>query len=366
MTITPTESYSAAVQLHNQEFRALGERTAAFVIVQSIFLPAFGMILINPHWFPHAAIIILWGINIFGALFCLFHHLAGGSGSRAAYSWRKYMLVLEGTENATPWKWLYNEYYRQRELEESYISSRWSLCKLTAKLLSRFRDERRLLDRTPLPIAWIMIPSLFIAIWFGIGIYITTRMFMASDPLLAYPIMPILPYQIISIAILVGIAAIMLIFICGYVKWRSEKQIELESSNKQPSENMVRAKCKHCGEELQPDHTGPCPKCGKTGKNVVASSSVAIGIKASASATHSIQPSAKSTTLFGILVAIVMAVVCPIILMVPPFHIVVNAAILVGFLLLVFVIAWWQKYHIWGLIRRLESALGGSKTFHSK
>ena len=44
MTVTKLESYSAAVQLYNQEFRALGERTAAFVIVQSIFLPALGVI----------------------------------------------------------------------------------------------------------------------------------------------------------------------------------------------------------------------------------------------------------------------------------------------------------------------------------
>ena len=26
--------------------------------------------------------------------------------------------------------------------------------------------------------------------------------------------------------------------------------------------------CRWCHEPLPPDHTGPCPKCGKTGKNV--------------------------------------------------------------------------------------------------
>ena len=108
MTVSKAESYSAAVQLHNQEFRALGERTAAFTIVQSIFIPALGTILINHSWFPHFAIIIIWVINTFGALFCLFHHLAGRSGSRAAYTWRQYMLFLEKGQNTTPWSWLYS------------------------------------------------------------------------------------------------------------------------------------------------------------------------------------------------------------------------------------------------------------------
>jgi len=26
--------------------------------------------------------------------------------------------------------------------------------------------------------------------------------------------------------------------------------------------------CRWCDEPLSPDHTGPCPKCGKTGKNI--------------------------------------------------------------------------------------------------
>jgi hypothetical protein len=30
--------------------------------------------------------------------------------------------------------------------------------------------------------------------------------------------------------------------------------------------NEAKCKCKHCGTELPISHTGPCPKCGKSGK----------------------------------------------------------------------------------------------------
>jgi len=32
-------------------------------------------------------------------------------------------------------------------------------------------------------------------------------------------------------------------------------------------DNEVKCWCKHCGIELSPSHTGPCPKCGKSGKD---------------------------------------------------------------------------------------------------
>ena len=31
--------------------------------------------------------------------------------------------------------------------------------------------------------------------------------------------------------------------------------------------NEVRCWCRHCKAELSPDHKGPCPKCGKLGKD---------------------------------------------------------------------------------------------------
>ena len=31
-------------------------------------------------------------------------------------------------------------------------------------------------------------------------------------------------------------------------------------------ENEAKCQCKHCGTDLPPSYTGPCPKCGKSGK----------------------------------------------------------------------------------------------------
>lgn len=121
--------------------------------------------------------------------------------------------------------------------------------------------------------------------------------------------------------------------------------------------------CRHCGKELDPGHTGPCPYCGKTGKDCKESALARVGLKASASATHKPQPSSKSITILGILVAIFLAVFCPLILMLPPFSLGINAGILVGFLLVVFLVSWWRRYHIWLFVRWLEGKLGGEKTY---
>jgi predicted RNA-binding Zn-ribbon protein involved in translation (DUF1610 family) len=46
--------------------------------------------------------------------------------------------------------------------------------------------------------------------------------------------------------------------------------------------NEVKCWCQHCGQELEPSHTGKCPYCGETGKRCEATASLAIGLKVSA------------------------------------------------------------------------------------
>jgi hypothetical protein len=48
--------------------------------------------------------------------------------------------------------------------------------------------------------------------------------------------------------------------------------------------NDVKCWCKHCGVELPPSHTGPCPKCGKSGKRCEATAMLTIGLVLSHSA----------------------------------------------------------------------------------
>ena len=48
--------------------------------------------------------------------------------------------------------------------------------------------------------------------------------------------------------------------------------------------NELRCWCRHCKAELPPDHTGPCPRCGKRGKDCKATVTVSIGLVVSVSA----------------------------------------------------------------------------------
>jgi hypothetical protein len=52
------------------------------------------------------------------------------------------------------------------------------------------------------------------------------------------------------------------------------------------SEVITKTSCKNCGAELPNDHSGPCPKCGKTGRNIKAEFFEKITIKDSLSWEH--------------------------------------------------------------------------------
>jgi hypothetical protein len=90
----------------------------------------------------------------------------------------------------------------------------------------------------------------------------------------------------------------------------------------------------------------------------------AIGLEAIATVGHKPKWSSMSWGIFAVLVAIFLAVVCPGILILVPFNPNINFCILVGFLLVVGLILWWQRYRVLMLIRWLEKRLGGKKTFH--
>ena len=119
--------------------------------------------------------------------------------------------------------------------------------------------------------------------------------------------------------------------------------------------------CRHCGTELPPNHTGPCPHCGRTGKDCKVSTTTVLGIKLSVSTTHKPKWSSESLALFFGFLAIFLAVIIPGILMLLPFNLGVNYGILVGFLVGVGFIFWWQRYRVLILIRWIEGRFGGEK-----
>jgi len=151
-----SDYYKAAVDLHNQEFRTLGERANAFLITQSILVAAFVYIVKSQNLVGRE--FIAWGIILAGIWLCLVYCLAGSSGSQAAFRWRQYMLSLEKQDG--PWGWFYARYHHKYN------------GKGIRHFLLQFCCERCLLERSPLPIVWLITPAIFFAVWFGATYYI--------------------------------------------------------------------------------------------------------------------------------------------------------------------------------------------------
>lgn len=121
-----------------------------------------------------------------------------------------------------------------------------------------------------------------------------------------------------------------------------------------------------CGAELPPSYTGPCPKCGESGrfhKDYKRSGTALLGLKTSASGTHKPKWSSESLALLFGFVAIFLTIVIPGILYLLPFRMGINFAILVIFLILIGAIFWWRRYKVLEKIRKLESKFGGEKKF---
>ena len=185
----PAESYNTALQLHNQEFRTLSERTNIFLISQSIFVAALGLILTSLQWLPITLDIPALGIIIAGILYCAVYHFAGQSGSRGAFIWRGYMRKIEASDNNAPWKWFYNTYRRNQYPEY-------------------------LLERPPLPSAWLASPSIFMAIWLGALTYV------ATNYKLAQPIEELVKYHQATlwlVVVLTSVAAVAWLVTAGLI-----------------------------------------------------------------------------------------------------------------------------------------------------
>lgn len=189
--LTQAESYNTAIQLHNQEFRTLGERTNSFLIVQSILVAAFVMIRVNPELFPYAFPLISGGISMVGILFCVLHYSAGKLGSQTAFRWRQYMLHIENRHPDAPWNWFYKD------------------CK-DAGL------ERRLLDKSPLPSAWLISPAIFFLVWLGAIAYIVVVCSTSPDFCMFFPLCAL---PLCVLVFLIVVVAIFLFIVSGVAYW---------------------------------------------------------------------------------------------------------------------------------------------------
>ena len=188
---TQADYYNTAVQLHNHEFRTLGERSNLLIVAQSILITAFVFILAWQSNFPYVFPYVASGIIMVGIIFCVLHHCSGRIGAQAAFKWRQYM---------------------RDEIEREDTNGPWHYLERNA--------DRLLLDRLPLPSSWLFTPTIFLATWFAASLYIPVRLLIdenfavASCRCLACAV---------SIIILI-IALLALCFICWRVRswWRRE------------------------------------------------------------------------------------------------------------------------------------------------
>lgn len=155
VSLNPRDVYNIAVQLHNHEFRTLGERASLILIAQSILLSAFVYVLVGEGTLHYLFPYVLSAIAFVGAVFCVLLHEAGRNGSRSAFAWKQYMRAIEAGGKLKPWDWYYMHY---RDIESS-----------------RTPHDRDLLKKLPLPFAWLAVPGVFSGVWFLASLYVPIR-----------------------------------------------------------------------------------------------------------------------------------------------------------------------------------------------
>ncbi len=131
----------------------------------------------------------------------------------------------------------------------------------------------------------------------------------------------------------------------------------------------VRCWCQHCQKELPPSHTGPCPHCGKTGKNCKVEMRANVGIKSTLSAVHEAHFSDRSFNILSILLTLFFGLWGLIwigvyeLIPLPTWLKNVLPVFIVFFLLF---IVWWQRYRVLMFTRWLDRKAVARKTIKSK
>jgi len=95
--------YNAGIQQYNNEFRTLGDRANAFLLIQSILVAALVLIFTNLKEAPIPFGLVAMGIILLGIFFCMLYIRAGRSGAHSAHAWRQYLLHLENENPSAPW-----------------------------------------------------------------------------------------------------------------------------------------------------------------------------------------------------------------------------------------------------------------------
>jgi hypothetical protein len=199
------ERYNTALELHNHEFRTLGERSNLFTVIQSILIGALVLIMIGQEEFGYVFPYMVAGVSLVGAIMCFLQYKSGLSGSENAFLWRKYMLSIENavgdtTSDNMPWKWFYDRYKGPGSL-----------------------------NKFPLPSVWLYTPTIFTLVWLIASAYIPGRIWFDTSFALSSNRQVAL---IVSFVICVGVLILFAFFIINCLRYRfcANKFTSLDSS----------------------------------------------------------------------------------------------------------------------------------------
>jgi hypothetical protein len=207
-------TYNAAVQFYNQEIKTLGDRTQAFLIVQSILVAALVALFAYQENFPIAFDFFAFGFILAGILYCLLQSQAGMSGAQAAFRWRQYMFDIENNQRDAPWNSIYEH------------------CPHTCRgrgmrrLCTQLTCEGCLLERPPLPSAWLISPSIFIVLWSGASLYlIISYIFAKRIGESCYHLTPVWLFIIFALVALGFLSFTIYTIIRNFNDWRNQARI---------------------------------------------------------------------------------------------------------------------------------------------
>lgn len=129
--------------------------------------------------------------------------------------------------------------------------------------------------------------------------------------------------------------------------------------------NEVRCRCKHCGRELKPSHTGKCPYCGESGKECIRIETETVGVKDSVERAHETHMSPESWEILILLISLVLgAANSPIlILMSQWYRFLVSIAATIILLLLMLRLR--KSYRFITLCNNLVRSASGKRKFRS-
>lgn len=144
------DKYHFALLMHNKEFAILGQRTNAFLLVQSILMGGFILILIYRTSFNSFFELLSIALAVIGLVFCIMNIKGGMASSSSALKWRKYLIVLENGDKEAPFHSFISKF------EHSHKDNGF-----------HFNCEGCQINVLPYPTSWLFNSFIFIFSWFA-------------------------------------------------------------------------------------------------------------------------------------------------------------------------------------------------------